>query len=126
MTTAYASGTHILTARRRISARDVSGAAAFADDVPHRDLPLSPDHAIYIDDVLIPIRHLINGVTIIQHPTDVVLCWHVDLARLAVIFAESLPHGSDPDIAGRTAFENGAKVMHPRSPWSSGARRSVP
>src|SRR5258708_1427014 len=54
-------------------------AAAFAEGVPHRDLLLSPDHGVYIDDVLIPIRHLINGATIVQEAIDEVAYWHVEL-----------------------------------------------
>jgi hypothetical protein len=91
-------------------------AAAFAEGVPHRDLLLSPDHGVYIDDVLIPIRHLINGATIIQEAVDEVMYWQVELPEHAVIFAEGLPCESYPDADGRTAFENGGKVMqlHPR------------
>jgi len=90
-------------------------AAAFADDVPFRDVLLSPDHAIYIDDELIPIRHLINGETIVQEPADEVVYWHVELPERTVMFAEGLPCESHPDVGGRTAFENGGTVMqlHP-------------
>jgi len=34
--------------------------------LPARDLLLSPDHAVFIDGVLIPVRYLINGSTIVQ------------------------------------------------------------
>ena len=37
---------------------------AFGDGLPRRDLWLSPDHAVFVDRVLIPIKHLINGCTI--------------------------------------------------------------
>jgi hypothetical protein len=91
-------------------------AAAFADGVPHRDLLLSRDHSVYIDDVLIPIRHLINGATIVQEPAAEVVYWHVELPEHTVIFAEGLPCESYPDADGRTAFENAGKVMqlHPK------------
>ena len=39
---------------------------AIADEVPHRDLVVSPDHAIFIDGKLICARQLINGTTIRQ------------------------------------------------------------
>ena len=45
-------------------------AGAFGPGRPHTDLFLSPDHAVYVNEVLIPIRHLINGSTIAQVPVD--------------------------------------------------------
>lgn len=37
---------------------------ALADGTPHRDLYLSPSHAVYIDGVLIRVKELVNGVSI--------------------------------------------------------------
>ena len=37
---------------------------AFADNMPHADLLLSPDHAVFVDGMLICIRQLVNGSTI--------------------------------------------------------------
>ena len=52
------------------SSRSLAGAGArpvaFGGNVPHRDLLLSPDHAVAVEDVLIPIRCLINGRSIAQ------------------------------------------------------------
>jgi hypothetical protein len=39
---------------------------AFAPGCPERDLFLSPDHAIYHDGVLIPVKYLLNGITLRQ------------------------------------------------------------
>ena len=44
-------------------------AGAFTAGSPRYDLWLSPDHAVCIDDVLIPARHLINGRSIAQCPS---------------------------------------------------------
>ena len=41
-------------------------AHAFGPTLPARGRWLSPDHAVYIADVLIPVKHLINGVTVAQ------------------------------------------------------------
>jgi hypothetical protein len=63
---------------------------AFADGVPCRDLFLSPDHAVYVNGVLIPVRHLINGATINQVQVDGVTYYHIELARHDVLWAEAL------------------------------------
>ena len=81
-------------------------ANAFAPDQPARDLFLSPDHALFIDDVLIPVKHLINDQTITQVPTETVTYYHVELASHDVILAEGLPVESYLDTGDRTSFAN--------------------
>jgi hypothetical protein len=90
-------------------------AGAFGDELPIRDLFLSPDHAIYVDDVLIPIKHLINGTTIVQEEVDEVTYYHVELDHHDVILAEGLPCESYLDTGRRDAFTNGggATMLHP-------------
>jgi hypothetical protein len=73
-------------------------AGAFGPGRPHSDLWLSPDHAVYVDGVLIPVRHLINGCTIMQVPADRVTYYHVELPRHDVVLAEGLPAESFLDI----------------------------
>ena len=41
-------------------------AGAFGENVPVRDLYLSPDHAVFVNDVLVPVKLLINGTTMRQ------------------------------------------------------------
>jgi Hint domain len=65
-------------------------AHAFGHNQPHRDLFLSPDHAVFTENVLIPIKHLINGTTIVQLPSDTITYFHVELPRHAVLLAEGL------------------------------------
>jgi hypothetical protein len=48
--------------------------------------------------VLIPVRHLINGCTIMQVPADRVTYYHVELPRHDVVLAEGLPAESFLDI----------------------------
>lgn len=88
---------------------------ALGDNVPCRDLWLSPDHAVFIDDVLIPIRQLINGMTILQEPRERVTYYHVELARHDVLTAEGLQAESYLDTGNRAMFANAraATVLHP-------------
>ena len=97
--------------RRHPAPRDVwpvcVRAGAFADATPARDLRLSPDHAVYIDGMLIPVRCLINGITITQEPVDQVSYYHVELPSHDVILAEGLAAESYLDTGNRAAFANG-------------------
>jgi len=89
--------------------------SAFGDGQPHADLWLSPDHAVFINGVLIPIRYLVNAKTVAQEPVDEVIYWHVELGQHDVIFAEGLATESYLDTGNRGAFANGAPAvqMHP-------------
>ncbi len=64
---------------------------AFGPDLPKRDLFLSPDHAVYANGVLIPVKRLINGTTIRQDPANRVTYCHIELPEHDVILAEGLP-----------------------------------
>jgi hypothetical protein len=88
---------------------------AFAEGVPSRDLWLSPDHAIHAETCLIPVKHLLNGATIVQEQADSITYWHVELHRHDVILAEGLPCESYLDNGGRAAFATGGRVieLHP-------------
>ncbi len=87
-------------------------ADAFGPGLPRRSLELSPDHAVFVDDVLVPIRFLQNGQTIAQIQVPNVSYWHVELDRHDVLFAENLPCESFLDVGNRAAFENAGKTIH--------------
>ncbi len=79
-------------------------AHTFGPGRPHRDLFLSPDHAIYAEGVLIPIRHLENGTSVVREPRDVVTYFHVELERHDVLLAEGLGTESYLDTGNREDF----------------------
>ncbi len=91
-------------------------AHAFGPGLPARDLILSPDHAVFVDDVLIPVRHLMNGATILRERRPSVTYWHIELDRHDVLLAEGLPCESYLDTGNRAAFANGGPVVsaHPQ------------
>jgi collagen type I/II/III/V/XI/XXIV/XXVII alpha len=84
------------------------GAGAFGPAQPRRDLVLSPDHAVFVDGALIPVRYLVNGVTIRQQEVNEVTYWHVELARHELLLAEGLACESYLDTGNRAAFEDGS------------------
>ncbi len=89
-------------------------AGSFGEGAPQRDLWLSPEHAVFAGNVLIPVRHLINGATITQEPRDAVTYWHVELERHDVILAEGLPCETYLDTGNRAMFANGQlTALHP-------------
>jgi uncharacterized repeat protein (TIGR03803 family) len=90
-------------------------AGAIGPRAPRCDLWLSPDHAVFIDGVLIPVRYLINGATVVQETAARVSYWHVELDCHDVLLAEGLPCESYLDTGNRAAFANGggAAQLHP-------------
>jgi hypothetical protein len=100
-------------------------AGAFDKDLPHRDLLLSPDHAVFIDGSLIAVRYLINGATIRQDTRDRITYYHIELDSHDVVLAEGLPVETYLDIGNRSAFRDsgGAIALHPDFVGSSAARR---
>jgi autotransporter passenger strand-loop-strand repeat protein len=85
-------------------------AHAFGPGRPARDLFLSPDHAIFAEGVLIPVKHLINGRGIAQRAVDAVTYFHVELPGHGVLLAEGLPVESYLDTGDRAAFADGMLV----------------
>jgi hypothetical protein len=60
---------------------------------PHSDLYVSPWHAIYIDNMLIPVKYLVNGVTIVADAKPEALSltyFHIELDTHEAILAEGL------------------------------------
>ncbi|MEO8713856.1 MAG: Hint domain-containing protein [Acetobacteraceae bacterium] len=84
---------------------------AVAENVPRRDLLVSPDHALFLDGVLVPARLLVNGTTIVQDAgLPSVRYFHVELDRHSVLLAEGLETESYLDTGNRALFET---TLHP-------------
>jgi hypothetical protein len=89
-------------------------AGAFATRTPARDLWLSPDHAVYVDGLLIPAIYLVNGRSIVQVRVGVVTYIHVELPAHNVVLAEGLAAESYLDTGNRAAFASGGSLIGAR------------
>lgn len=83
-------------------------AGAFGEATPHRPLYLSPDHAVFVNGELVPVRYLINGTSIAQIACDHVTYFHVELADHGVLLADGLPAESYLDTGNRALFADEA------------------
>ena len=89
-------------------------ACAFGPARPHRDLVLSPDHCLYLDGILVPVRLLVDGERILQQQVETVTYHHVELFSHDVLLAENLPCETYLDTGNRACFENEIIIsLHP-------------
>jgi hypothetical protein len=86
-------------------------ACAISDNVPCRDLLLSPDHAVFIDGILIQAGALVNGTSIVRENrvSPTFTYYHVELEDHSLILAENMPAESFVDNVDRMAFDNWAE-----------------
>jgi hypothetical protein len=78
---------------------------AFGPMQPSRPVRLSPSHAVFFEGVLVPIRHLVNGATILREARGgAVTYFHIELDRHEVLMAEGLPVESYIDTGNRGEF----------------------
>ncbi|MDB5402458.1 MAG: hypothetical protein JWQ55_4476 [Rhodopila sp.] len=89
---------------------------AFAENMPHRDLRVSPDHAILVSGKLVCARQLVNGMTIWQEQgSRSVEYFHVELDAHAILLAEGLPAESYLNTGNDGFFSNAdaPTTLHP-------------
>ena len=79
-------------------------AHAFGPGRPHRDLLLSPDHAVHVEGVLVPVRYLENGRTVLREPRRSITYFHIELPRHDLLLAEGLAAESYLDTGNRDDF----------------------
>ena len=86
-------------------------AHALAEAVPSRDLLVSPDHALLIDDVLIQAGALVNGNSIVRETNvaETITYFHIELEDHELIFAEDAPAETFVDNVDRLSFDNWAE-----------------
>jgi len=91
-------------------------AGAFGPRQPCRDLVLSPDHAVFGEDVLVPVKYLLNGSTVRREPRDTVTYWHIELDRHDLLLAEGLTVESYLDTGTGGSFSGHGGTQQPADP----------
>ena len=74
---------------------------------------------MYIGEVLIPVKYLINDTTIAQVPVNEVIYYHLELPCHAILLAEGLPAETYLDTGDRLNFTNGGGAAVPYSDFAS-------
>jgi hypothetical protein len=83
-------------------------AHAISEDMPVRDLLVSPGHALLVDGVLTQAGALVNDVSIVRarNMPSIFTYYHVELDDHSLILAENVPAETFVDHVERTHFDN--------------------
>ncbi len=100
---------------------------AVAPGIPCRELRVSPDHAVFLDDMLVQARQLVNGMTIRRDAACAVVTYHhVELDRHAVLIADGLACESYLDTGNRAQFDDPVAAPRDRLDYQDGRSGCAP
>ena len=86
-------------------------AGALGNNTPHRDLYVSPDHALLVEGLLINAGALVNNISILKtEPKEAFTYYHIELENHVLLVAEgTLAESYLPQKEDRMSYDNGAE-----------------
>jgi hypothetical protein len=89
---------------------DPRRARCIGDRAPHRDLYLSPEHCVFFNEALIPVRYLVNGTTITPATPagmTAIEYYHIEFETHELVYAEgALVESFREETSERENFAN--------------------
>jgi Hint domain len=86
---------------------------AIAEGVPFKDLLITPEHSLFFDGKLVPVRMLVNGRSIFY---DTAIqsydYYHIETSAHSVIYADGMPTESYLDTGNRRSFAQSSGVVN--------------
>ncbi|MBE7181928.1 MAG: Hint domain-containing protein, partial [Terriglobus roseus] len=98
-------------------------AGAFREQVPHRDLLVISEHRVFVDNILIPARMLVNGSSItVARDTLTFDYFHVVLAQHGILMAEGLEAESCSSTVSHHTSADGNMPQAAPGEWFTSAK----